>query len=70
MVQCGLTPDPWQADLLQCTDRWMLLLCSRQAGKTSTAAAMCLATALSESEQLNLILSPSEKQSKEIFRVT
>jgi hypothetical protein len=68
MVLCGLTPDPWQADLLRCLDRWMLLLCSRQVGKTATAAAMTLATALSEPDQLNLILSPSEKQSKEIFR--
>ena len=70
MALCSLTPDPWQADLLRCLDRWMLLLCSRQVGKTATAAAMTLATALSEPEQLNLILSPSEKQSKEIFRVT
>jgi hypothetical protein len=68
MVLTGLTPDPWQRELLECRDRWMLLLCSRQVGKTATAAAMCLATALSEPDQLNLILSPSEKQSKEIFR--
>jgi hypothetical protein len=68
MVLSGMQPDPWQAGLLRCLDRWILLLCSRQVGKTATAAAMCLATALSEPEKLNLILSPSEEQSKEIFR--
>src|SRR5262249_49138959 len=42
MKLCGMEPDAWQADLLRTTDQWILMLCSRQVGKTATAAAMTL----------------------------
>jgi hypothetical protein len=46
----------------------MLLLCSRQAGKSLTAAALALRTALLEVGALVLLLSPTERQSGELFR--
>ena len=42
----GFAPDPWQADLLRSGSRWTLVLCSRQAGKSTTAAVLALHTAL------------------------
>jgi hypothetical protein len=45
-----------------------LLLCSRQAGKSLTAAALALRTALLEAPALVLLLSPTERQSGELFK--
>lgn len=64
----GMTPDPWQADLLRSPSLRMLLLCSRQTGKSQTAAALALLEALLRPGSLILILSPSERQSGEIYR--
>jgi phage terminase large subunit-like protein len=44
------------------------MLCSRQAGKTQTAAALALRAALLEPNSLVLILSPTLRQSGECFR--
>jgi hypothetical protein len=46
----------------------MLLLCSRQAGKSQTAAALALLEALLRPGSLVLLLSPTERQSGELFR--
>jgi hypothetical protein len=46
----------------------MLLLYSRQAGKSQTAAALALRAALLEPPALVLLLSPSQRQSGELFR--
>lgn len=43
-------------------------MCSRQSGKSTTAAACCLITALLEPGALVLILSPTLHQSQELFR--
>src|SRR5260370_36015407 len=64
----GLTPDPWQRDLLHSTDRQVLLNCARQSGKSTTVAALALHTALFLDGSLVLILSPSLRQSGELFR--
>ncbi len=64
----GLTPDPWQADLLFSTARQTLLLCSRQAGKSTAVAALALHTALFRENSLVLLVSPSLRQSAEVFR--
>jgi hypothetical protein len=45
-----------------------LLLCSRQAGKSQTAAALALQAALLEPPALVLLLSPTLRQSGELFR--
>src|SRR5207245_534015 len=67
MRAAGLTPDPWQAGLLRSSAERMLLLCSRQAGK-STAAALALQAALLEPPALILLLSPTLRQSGELFK--
>src|SRR5260370_20018589 len=64
----GLPADPWQRDLLLSCDRQVLLCCSRQAGKSTVVSALALHTALFTPGSLVLLLSPSQRQSAEIFR--
>lgn len=68
MRLAGLPPDPWQVRLLRSTARRHLVLCSRQSGKSTTAAAMALAEALDRNTTLVLLLSPSMRQSMELYR--
>jgi Terminase large subunit, T4likevirus-type, N-terminal len=65
---CGITPDAWQARLLRERPRRSLLLCCRQAGKSTVTALMSLWTALFEPPALILLVSPSQRQSAELFR--
>lgn len=67
MTLAGLTPDPWQVRLLSCPSARTLLLCSRQAGKSTASASLALHTAL-VGPSLVLLLSPSQRQSGELFR--
>jgi hypothetical protein len=46
----------------------MLLLCSRQSGKSQTAAALALLAALLQPSSLVLLLSPTLRQSGELYR--
>src|SRR5689334_12307820 len=64
----GFTPDAWQADLLRSSSRWTLVLCSRQAGKSITAAVLALHTALHRPGSLVLLVAPSLRQAGELFR--
>jgi hypothetical protein len=67
--RAGLIPDEWQCLLLR--DRaagQTLLLASRQAGKSLTAAALALRTAFLEPGALVLLLSPTQRQSSELFQ--
>src|SRR5207237_9379211 len=64
----GLTPDPWQRDLLQSRAAYLLLNCSRQSGKSTTVAALALQQILFEPKSLALLVAPSERQSHELFR--
>lgn len=45
-----------------------LLLCSRQSGKSTVSAALALLTAMLEARALVLLLSPSLRQSAELYR--
>src|SRR5205823_5282158 len=67
MVMAGMQADPWQCRLLRSCSPRMLLLCSRQSGKSTTAAALALLAALLEAPALVLLLSPSQRQSGELF---
>ncbi len=64
----GRDADPWQRELLLCTDPRILLNCSRQSGKSTTVSILALHTALFTPGGLVLILSPSQRQSAETFR--
>jgi hypothetical protein len=67
MELAGMTADPWQKDLLHSRFPMILLNCSRQAGKSQIVAALALVTALVESSALILFLSPTIRQSGELF---
>jgi hypothetical protein len=67
-VDAGFHPDPWQADLLRSWEQQTLLCCHRQAGKSEVAASLALRTALLEDGSLTLLLSPTLRQSGELFR--
>jgi len=64
----GLEPDPWQADLLRSAGRQLVLNCSRQSGKSTITALLALHAALYSAPALVLLLSPSLRQSQELFR--
>jgi hypothetical protein len=67
-ADCGLTLDQWQADLMRSTASRMLLLCARQTGKSTVSALIALATAIRQAGALVLLVSPSQRQSGELFR--
>lgn len=67
-MAAGLSPDPWQTDVLRSDASRMLLLCTRQAGKSTVSAALALTTAILQAPALILLLSPSLRQSGELFR--
>lgn len=68
MTAAGLSPDLWQRTLLRCPSTRTLLLCSRQSGKSTVAAALALRAALLEPPALVLLLSPTLRQSSELFK--
>lgn len=59
-------PDDWQRDFLRTRDD-SLLLCSRQTGKSTVTAHLAVAEALFRPPALVLLLSPSLRQSAELF---
>lgn len=68
MQSMAITPDPWQADLLRSTSAQVLLNCHRQSGKSTVVGALGAHTAVYEPGALVLLLSPSLRQSGELFR--
>ncbi len=68
LSDAGLQPDAWQQEVLRSAEPRLLLLCSRQAGKSLTASAMALKTALLEPGSLVLLLSPTQRQAGELFK--
>lgn len=66
--RAGLVPDPWQANVLRSPAKRMLLNCSRQSGKSTTTALAALHQAIYQPSSLILLLSPSQRQSAELFR--
>jgi Helicase len=68
LADVGLRPDVWQANLLREAPQRTLLCASRQSGKSQTCAGLALQVALTEPGSLVLLLSPSLRQSGELFR--
>jgi hypothetical protein len=58
-------PDPWQRRALRSPWQRLLLLCSRQAGKSTTVAAIAAHEAIYTDESLTLITAPAQRQAKE-----
>ncbi len=65
----GHNADTWQARLLRSQSRRILLNCCRQSGKTTSTAVLVAHQALYTPGSLSLILAPTERQSKELFRL-
>src|SRR5215218_9461052 len=63
----GITPDPWQRDLLHSASDRVLLNCSRQSGKSTMTAIVALHRALYHPGSLILCLAPALRQSQELF---
>jgi hypothetical protein len=68
LSRAGLAPDPWQQTILRSSHSRMMMLCSRQSGKSTVAAALALREALLRPPALVLILSPTLRQSGELFK--
>jgi len=67
MTDAGFSPDNWQRRVLESAASEILLLATRQGGKTLASSALVLQTALREPGSLTLILSPSQRQSSEML---
>ncbi|MFO0821643.1 MAG: terminase family protein [Gemmataceae bacterium] len=68
MSDAGFSPDPWQAALLRSTDPRVLLLCSRQVGKSQTTSVLALHTALTKPGSTVVVVAPVEEQANELLR--
>src|ERR1700704_2594825 len=64
----GIVPDPWQAQALRSSAPRVLLNCSRQSGKSTVTGVLAVHSALYDAGALILLLSPSLRQSQELFR--
>lgn len=63
----GMDPDPWQVDALRTTHLRVLLNCCRQSGKSTVCALKAVHVAVYEPGSLILLLSPSQRQSAELY---
>lgn len=61
------TPDAWQSQALRSSGQNILLNCSRQSGKSTTTAIIALHEAYYWPDSLVLLVSPSLRQSRELF---
>ena len=64
----GLELDLWQARIIAEAQPRTILNCSRQAGKSTAAAVLALHEAIFKPNSLTLLVSPSLRQSSELFR--
>jgi hypothetical protein len=67
MRRAGMEPDPWQERVATIPGD-QLLVCHRQAGKSTIVAAIALADALAIPHALILLVSRSMRQSTELYR--
>ncbi len=64
----GFRPDDWQAEMLRSSAQGVLLNCSRQSGKSTGTALLTVHSGIYLPDTLVLVLSPSLRQSSELFR--
>ena len=64
----GFVPDEWQTRVLAWSGNRLLMNCSRQSGKSTVTAILALHRALYREDALILLVSPSLRQSTELFR--
>jgi hypothetical protein len=61
-------PDPWQEEFLRCNSRQVILVCSRQSGKSTITAVLACHTAIFQPGALVLLVSKAARQSQELFQ--
>lgn len=61
-------PDEWQCRALRSPAARLLMNCSRQSGKSTVAALLAVHEVLSKPGSLAVVVSPSQRQSGELFR--
>lgn len=66
--ELDFVPDEWQENVLRYNGDRLIMLCSRQTGKSTVASIMALHKALFNPGSLTLVVSPSQRQSGELFR--
>lgn len=66
--KAGMSPDPWQQDLLRSNHPLIAVCVARQCGKTQVTSAVVLKTALLEPGTLSLIIAPSLRQSVDFLQ--
>lgn len=66
--RAGIEPDDWQARVLRSRAQRLLLNCSRQSGKSTIVAVLATHTALFTPTSLVLLVSPTLRQSGELFK--
>ncbi len=67
MRASGMQPAPWQAKLLRTRPHRGIVITSRQAGKSSSTAALALARAVERPRSLIVLVSPTQRQSTELL---
>ncbi len=68
LAATGAGPDPWQADVLRSDERQVILLCSRQAGKSTVSALLAIHEIVYRAPALVLLLAPTLRQAKLLFK--
>lgn len=68
--RAGLRPDPWQRDLLRSSAQRLILCCARQVGKSTVTGLLAAHTLLYQPGSLVLLVSPSLRQSGELYQRT
>lgn len=66
-AKAGLIPDPWQLRVLRSVAAVLLVCCTRQAGKSTIVAVVIIAELLLPGRTV-VIVAPTERQSKELYR--
>ena len=66
--RAGIEPDAWQADILRTEAKQTIMLVTRQGGKSTISSIKALHCAEYSAGALTLLLAPSYRQSKELFR--
>ena len=66
--QIGIVPDDWQSELMRCDAMRILLNCSRQSGKSTTAGTLSMHIALYQDGSQTAILAPGMRQGRELYR--
>lgn len=64
----GMVPDPWQEEVFTSGHPRILLNCHRQSGKSTVSSVLAVHAAVYEPGSPVLLISPSMRQSGEVFR--